>query len=46
MITDEIKFIKTAKEGEDLQAIKENYPNSIIDVNSQSEKNVILERKG
>lgn len=42
MITDEIKFIKTAKEGEDLQAIKENYPNSIIDVNSQSEKNVYI----
>ena len=42
MITDEIKFIKTDKEGTDLQAIKENYPNSIINVNSQKEKNVYI----
>lgn len=42
MITDEIKFIKTDKEGVNLQEIQENYPNSIIDVNSQSEKNVYI----
>lgn len=42
MITDEIKFIKTDKEGVDLQEIQDNYPNSIIDVNSQSEKNIYI----
>ena len=42
MVTDEIKFIKTDKEGTDLQVIQENYPNSIIDVNSQKEKNVYI----
>ena len=42
METDEIKFIKTDKEGDVLQQIKENYPNSIIDVNSNSEKNIYI----
>ena len=41
-MSDDIKFIKTNKEGKDLQAIQENYPNSIIDVNSSSEKNVYI----
>ena len=39
---EDIKFIKTDKEGIYLQAIQETYPNSIIDVNSQSEKNVYI----
>jgi uncharacterized protein YuzE len=42
MVTDDIKFIKTDKEGDNLRVIQENYPNSIIDVNSQSEKNVYI----
>ena len=37
-----IKFIKTDKEGLDLQVIQENYPNSIIDVNSKIEKNIYI----
>ena len=41
-MVEEIKFIKTDKEGLELQTIQENYPNSIIDVNSQSEKNVYI----
>ena len=41
-MVEEIKFIKTDKEGLALQTIQENYPNSIIDVNSQSEKNVYI----
>ena len=39
---EDIKFIKTDKEGIELQTIQEFYPNSIIDVNSQSEKNVYI----
>ena len=39
---DEIKFIKTNKGGKDLQDIQDNYPNSIIDVNSESEKNIYI----
>jgi hypothetical protein len=42
MVTDEIKFIKTSKEGVDLQYIQENYPNSIIDVNSNKERNIYI----
>ena len=42
MITDEIKFIQTDKEGIDLQSIQNDYPNSIIDVNSQKEKNLYI----
>ena len=42
MVTDEIKFIKTDKEGSDLQSIQDDYPNSIIDVNSEKEKNVYI----
>lgn len=42
MITDDIKFIKTNKEGTELQVIQEKYPNSIINVNSQIEKNVYI----
>ena len=41
-MVEEIKFIKTDKEGLELQNIQENYPNSIIDVNSQSEKNIYI----
>lgn len=41
-MVEEIKFIKTDKEGLDLQNIQKDYPNSIIDVNSQSEKNVYV----
>lgn len=39
---EDIKFIKTDKEGLELQVIQEYYPNSIIDVNSESEKNVYI----
>ena len=42
MVTDEIKFIKTSREGVDLQHIQENYPNSIIDVNSDKERNIYI----
>jgi hypothetical protein len=42
MVTEDIKFIKTAKVGEELQALKEDYPNSIIDVNSEKERNVYI----
>ena len=41
-MVEEIKFIKTDKEGLELQKIQNDYPNSIIDVNSQSEKNVYI----
>ena len=41
-MVEDIKFIKTDKEGTDLRVIQENYPNSIIDVNSKSEKNVYI----
>ena len=41
-MVEDIKFIKTDKEGLELQVIQEYYPNSIIDVNSQSEKNVYI----
>ena len=41
-MVEEIKFIKTDKEGLELQNIQKEYPNSIIDVNSQSEKNVYI----
>lgn len=41
-MVEDIKFIKTDKEGLELQVIQEYYPNSIIDVNSQSEKNVYV----
>ena len=42
MVTDEIKFIKTSREGTDLQHIQENYPNSIINVNSDKERNIYI----
>ena len=42
MITDEIKFIKTDKEGLELQVIQDSYPNSIIYVKSNTEKNVYI----
>ena len=42
MVTDEIKFIKTDKEGIDLQVIQEDYPNSIITVDSEKEKNTYV----
>jgi hypothetical protein len=42
MVTDEIKFIKTDKEGIVLQAIQEDYPNSIIVVRSDSEMNTYV----
>ena len=41
-LIDDIKFIKTDKEGLDLKNIQDNYPNSIIDVNSVSEKNIYI----
>lgn len=41
-MVEDIKFIKTDKEGEELLYIQENYPNSIIDVNSQSERNIYI----
>ena len=39
---EDIKFIKTDKEGLELQVIQDYYPNSIIDVNSKSEKNIYI----
>ena len=42
MVTEDIEFIKTSKEGSDLQVIKDNYPNSIINVNSNKEKNIYI----
>lgn len=41
-MAEDIKFIKTDKEGELLRSIQEGYPNSIIHVNSESEKNVYV----
>ena len=41
-MVEDINFIKTDKEGLELQIIKENYPNSIIDVNSKKEKNIYI----
>ncbi len=38
----DIKFIKTDKEGIELQLINDNYPNSFINVNSKSEKNLYI----
>ena len=42
MITEDIEFIKTDKEGDNLLYIQENYPNSIIEVNSNKEKNLYI----
>ena len=42
MITEDIEFIKTDKEGDNLLSIQENYPNSIIEVNSNIEKNLYI----
>jgi hypothetical protein len=42
MVTDEIKLIRTKKEGDDLLKIQENYPNSIIFVDSEKDKNVYI----
>lgn len=39
---EDIKFIKTDKEGIELRAIQEFYPNSIIYVKSNTEKNVYI----
>ena len=39
---EDIKFIKTDKEGSKLQEIQENYPNSIIHVKSSGEDNVYI----
>ena len=41
-MVEDINFIKTDKEGNDLLNIQKNYPNSIIDVNSKSEKNIYI----
>lgn len=42
VIDEYINFIKTDKEGTDLTDIQEWYPNSIIDVNSQNERNIYI----
>lgn len=42
METEDIYFIKTDKEGDELQLIKDNYCNSIINVRSDSEKNLYI----
>ena len=42
MKTEDIYFIKTDKEGDELQLIKDNYYNSIINVRSDSEKNLYI----
>ena len=42
MVTDEIKFIKTNKDGVDLKQIQDNYPNSIINVQSDKERNIYI----
>ena len=39
---DDIKFIKTNKVGSSLTEIQKEYPNSIINVNSESEKNIYI----
>lgn len=41
-MVEDIKFIKTDKEGELLENIQKEYPNSVIDVNSKSEKNIYI----
>jgi hypothetical protein len=41
-MVEDIKFIKTDKVGDNLKKIQDEYPNSIIDVNSQSEKNIYI----
>ena len=41
-MNEDINFIKTDKEGLVLKNIQKNYPNSIIDVNSKSEKNIYV----
>ena len=41
-MNEDINFIKTDKEGLELRNIQKNYPNSIIDVNSKSEKNIYI----
>ena len=41
-MNEDINFIKTDKKGSELQAIQEYYPNSIIDVNSEKEKNIYI----
>ena len=41
-MVEDIKFIKTDTEGSELQEIQNYYPNSIINVNSDSEKNVYI----
>ena len=42
MVIDEIKLIRTKKEGDDLLIIQEDYPNSIIFVDSEKDKNVYI----
>lgn len=42
MVTDEIKFIKTNKDGVVLKQIQDNYPNSIINVHSDKERNIYI----
>ena len=39
---DDIKFIKTNKVGSILTEIQKEYPNSIIKVDSESEKNIYI----
>lgn len=41
-MVDEIKLIRTKKEGDDLLTIQEEYPNSIIFVDSEKDKNVYI----
>jgi hypothetical protein len=41
-MNEDIKFIKTDKEGEYLQSIQVDYPNSIIHVKSNKEDNVYI----
>jgi hypothetical protein len=41
-MVEDIKFIKTNKIGTELQDIQREYPNSIINVNSQQEKNIYI----
>lgn len=42
MKTEDIIFIKTDKEGDKLQEIQNDYPNSFINVCSESEKNIYI----
>ena len=41
-MVEDINFIKTDKVGDNLKRIQEEYPNSIIDVNSHSERNIYI----